>query len=85
MYADSMFDSLTWDKNNTRNNQSGAEYSAAFRVLKKSVNNERLNLRSLQDFLHSSELFRYLKMLEFLSEYRWSRTRVDKCQLVSPT
>ena len=30
------------------------------------------------------EFFRYLKMLEFLSVERCSRTRVDICRLVSP-
>ena len=40
---------------------------------------------SLQAFLHLSELLRCLKMLEFLSVQRCSHTRVDRCQLVSPT
>ena len=38
-----------------------------------------------QDALQNSELCRCLKTFEDLSESKCSRTRVEKCRLVSPT
>ena len=40
---------------------------------------------SSQAILHLLELLKCLKMIEFLSVSRCSRTLVDKCRLVSPT
>ena len=39
----------------------------------------------VQDALQNSELCRCLKTFEDLSESKCSRTRVEKCRLVSPT
>ena len=39
----------------------------------------------VQDALQDSELCRCLKTFEDLSESKCSRTRVEKCRLVSPT
>ena len=44
-----------------------------------------LEATGVQDALQNSELCRCLKTFEDLSESKCSRTRVKKCQLVSPT